>query len=115
MTNDTSGIDGPPTSSQVCWWEVYEFAARMQEGIAPEGFPAAGTPAWCDLPDDDPAKLAAVLDSGVHHALRVETAQEAAAEASRSISAAVDWAAVGRRTQDQDEWYMSHPWMRRVI
>jgi hypothetical protein len=53
-----------------------------------------GTAAWRALPDGDPAKLAAVLDGGRHHALRVELAQTARAEASRDISAVADWPAI---------------------
>lgn len=55
-----------------------------------------GTPAWCLLGDADPAKLAAIYDAAQHWALRVESAQEARAEASRDVSGSADWAAVAR-------------------
>jgi hypothetical protein len=75
----------------VDWWAVHQYVARL---IAVEDWPLAGTPEWCALNDSDPRKLAAVMDFGQHHALRVETAQAALAEASRAIAAAVDWTAV---------------------
>ncbi|GAB4597522.1 hypothetical protein MOKP4_38400 [Mycobacterium avium subsp. hominissuis] len=51
----------------------------------------AGTPAWQNLPEGDPAKLAAIYDAAQHHTLRVDAAQAALAEAAQDISAAVDW------------------------
>lgn len=53
-----------------------------------------GTPAWCSLPDDHPAKIAAIYDAAQHWALRVETCQRAECEASQAISAAANWAAI---------------------
>ncbi|OBI08657.1 hypothetical protein A5715_00630 [Mycolicibacter heraklionensis] len=65
-------------------------------GINPAAVLAAGTPAWCALDDQHPDKLAAVLAAGVHHALRMDLSQEAAADASKAIAAADDWPAVAR-------------------
>jgi hypothetical protein len=76
-------------------------------------WPAAGTPAWCDLPDDDPAKLAALLDAAQHWALRVETCQQAQCEASHDISAAYDWGAIARRLRDEAEFYRQKPYLKR--
>lgn len=83
-------------SRAVAWWPVHEFIAAIvaQAGTTP---PAAGTPAWMALADGDPAKLLAVAIAGEHHVLRVETAQEALAEASKSVAAAEDWPATARR------------------
>jgi hypothetical protein len=102
------------TSSQaVRWWAVHEFIAPL---LAPVGsWPMAGTPAWCALPDANPAKIAALYSAAEHWALRVETCQQAECDASRDVSAAVNWGAVGKRIQARNDWYMSHPWMRRVI
>jgi hypothetical protein len=75
----------------------------------------AGTPAWCDLPDDHPVKWAAVLDAAQHWALRMDTCQEAMAEASKTISDAVDWPRVGREFQQRSEFYAGKPYLRRVI
>jgi len=69
----------------VSWFSVHEYVDRIFECLGIPGFPAAGTPSWCGLDDSDPVKLAGVLDYGQHHALRVDTAQEAACEASRAI------------------------------
>jgi hypothetical protein len=57
----------------------------------------AGTPEWCALGDDDPRKLAALLDSARHWALRLETCQGRLAQTSRDISAAENWSAAADR------------------
>lgn len=85
----------------VSWWEVHEFALPFLDEAG--SWPMAGSLAWRNLPEADPAKLAAVLDGGRHWALRVETAQTALAQASRDISASADWPAIARdirRRQD---------------
>jgi hypothetical protein len=82
-------------SGAVSWWSVHEHVAPFLERAG--GWPMAGTPQWCALPDDDPRKLAALLDAAQHWALRVETGQESMAQASQAISAAADWAAIARR------------------
>lgn len=74
----------------------------------------AGTPAWCDLADDDPAKINALLDAAQHHALRVEIAQEARCEASQAISAAEDWASVSEAIKAHNDFYAARPWLKRV-
>jgi hypothetical protein len=79
-------------SQQVSWWSVHEHITPLLEAIG--SWPMAGTLAWCALPDDDPVKLAALLDGAQHWALRVETCQQAQAEASREVSAAVHWSAI---------------------
>ena len=81
-------------SQQVSWWAVHEFVAAVLDQA--NGYPMAGTPAWCSLAHDDPMKLAAVLDAGQHHALRIETEQQARAEASRDVAAATDWSRVAQ-------------------
>lgn len=80
------------SSRAVAWWPVHEFIAAL---TAQAGhLPMAGTPAWCELPDDDPRKLLALAADGEHHVLRVEIAREARAEASKAIAAGADWSAV---------------------
>ena len=111
-------IPGQPdrwvTSAQsVSWWDVHLYVDRILKALGIRAYPAAGTPAWCELDDCDPTKLAAVLDYGEHHGLRVETAQVASCEASHDISAGLHWAAVGRRVKDAAEWFAAFPWMRR--
>lgn len=79
----------PTSAAAVSFWSVHE---HIEPFLAEVGsFPMAGTPAWCQLDDDDPAKLAALLDAACHWALRVETCQQALADASREVSAAADW------------------------
>lgn len=81
-------------SRQVSWWPVHEFVTAL---IAQAGTPpTAGTPAWLDLADNDPLKLIALAVAGEHHVLRMETAQEAKAEASKAVAASADWPAIAR-------------------
>lgn len=101
MTEASKGEAGPqragaPPSQQRSWWPVHEFleAVLQQANCGP--LPAAGTPSWCELADGDPRKLLAVAIDGEHHVLRVETAQEQCAEASKVIAAAVDWPQISR-------------------
>ena len=73
-----------------------------------------GSPAWCQLGDREPVKWASVLDAAQHWALRVETCQQAECEASRTISAAVDWLAVARIAKRHSDFYAARPWLKRV-
>lgn len=87
---------GAPPSQQRAWWPVHEFleAVLQQANCGP--LPAAGTPSWCEIADGDPRKLLAVAIDGEHHVLRVETAQEQRAEASKAVAAASDWPQISR-------------------
>jgi hypothetical protein len=91
-------------SRQVAWWEVHLFVLPWLEAV--ESWPMAGTPAWCELGDDDPRKWAALLDAARHWALRVETCQAALADASRAISEAADWAGIAREIRDRQNVYI---------
>jgi Protein of unknown function (DUF2742) len=82
-------------SKAVSWWSVHEWVAPLLDNL--DWWPLVGTPEWVALPDRHPAKIAAVYDAARHWALRVETGQEAVAEASQAISAAVDWEALAGR------------------
>jgi len=79
-------------SAAVSWWSVHEYVAPVLARIGE--WPVLGCPEWCALPDNDPAKIAAVFDAAQHHALRIELAQESLAQASKDISAAVDWSGI---------------------
>lgn len=81
-------------SRTVDWWAVHTFVVPLLDEAG--SWPLAGSLAWQQLRDDDPVKLAAVLDAGRHWALRVDTCQTAMAQASQGISAAADWSAVAR-------------------
>jgi hypothetical protein len=95
-TANCSGIAAAVSSQQVAWWEVHTFVAPTLSEVG--SWPTAGTPEWCSLQDDDPAKLAGLLDAAQHWALRVETAQQAQCEASRAVSAAADWSGIATET-----------------
>lgn len=86
-------------SQQVCWTTVLEFVERL--GINPTTVLLAGTPAWDQLPDEHPDKLGAVLAAGVHHALRLDLAQERRAEAGHEIADAADWSALAQRIRNR--------------
>jgi hypothetical protein len=81
-------------SQQTSWWSVHEHVAPMLEQVG--SWPAIGTPAWCQLPDDDPAKVAALYDAARHWALRLECHQFARREASRDIAAGTNWSGIAQ-------------------
>lgn len=94
----------PIGSRQVDWWSVCEFVEPLLAQVG--RWPVAGTPAWRQLDDTDPAKFAALLDAARHHALRVDTAQTALAEASHDVAGAADWAAIARDTRRRSGVYI---------
>jgi hypothetical protein len=106
-------MDSAVSSQAVSWWDVHEHVAPFLE--AAESWPTVGTPAWCATPDDDPRKMAALLDAARHWALRMDSCQEARCEASRSVSSAVDWSAVAQEIRDLREFYTARPYLKRVI
>ena len=111
-TANCSGIAAAVSSQQVAWWEVHTFVLpTLQEA---RSWPTAGTPAWCDLEDTDPRKLAALLDASRHWALRLETCQQQLAEASRDISAAADWSGIAQEIRNRSEFHALFPWMKRA-
>jgi hypothetical protein len=91
------GRDAAPASRQVAWWPVHEFVVPVLDAVGT--WPLVGTPAWCDLDHDDPAKVAAIFDAARHYALRIDTGQEQLAQASRDVSRAVDCTAIARGVQ----------------
>lgn len=80
------------SARSVSWWHVHEYVAPVLERTG--SWPMAGSPEWCALPVDSPAKIAALFDAARHHALRVEIAQEARAQASKDVAEAADWSSV---------------------
>lgn len=102
----------PATSSQqVSWWSVHEFVA---DHLQVEHWPMVGTPEWCALPDDDPAKLAALFDAAQHWALRLETCQQARCDTSRDVAEGVNWSALAREINERTDFYAARPWLKRV-
>lgn len=89
------GAGTPPSSQQIAWFECHQFLQALLEHANVGPLPAAGTPAWCELPDADPRKLIALAEAGVHHALRLDAEQTAKAQASRDISASANWRSIG--------------------
>jgi hypothetical protein len=107
--NDTALI----SSQQVSWWPVHEHVADKLAQV--QSWPTVGTPAWCVLDEDDPRKLAALFDAAQHWALRLETCQEAYADARTEISAAADWSRIAQDIRSGREFYAARPWLRRVV
>ncbi len=99
-------------SRSVSWWPVHVFIAAAVAQA--EHLPDAGTPAWCALADDDPAKLLALAAEGEHVILFREMAQEAKAEASKAVAAAADWPKVARELQQLDAARRSGARIERV-
>jgi hypothetical protein len=88
----------------VSWWSVHEHVAPLLDQVG--DWPMAGTPAWCDLDDDDPVKLVALLDAARHWALHLEINQQALAEASRDVSVAADWRSVANEIRRRRHVYI---------
>jgi hypothetical protein len=108
----TTHVTALISSQQVSWWSVHEYVA---DKLAPvQSWPTLGTPAWCLLDDDDPRKLAALVDAAQHWALRLETCQEASCEASRAVSAAADWSQIAAYIRAERDFYAARPWLKRV-
>lgn len=101
-------------SQQVSFTPVIEFwqAVVTQANVGPLPWP--GTPGWCSLADGDPRKVLALAEFGVHHAVRVEAAQTARAEASQAISGAADWPRISREVRGRSEFRAARPWAKRV-
>ncbi|WP_208859320.1 DUF2742 domain-containing protein [Mycobacterium europaeum] len=98
-------------SRTVDWWPVHLFVLPTLNEA--RSWPLAGSPAWGNLADDDPAKLASVLDGGRHDALRNDTISAALAEASKAIARSTDWSAVSRDINHRRHFYAARPWLRR--
>ncbi len=81
-------------SRTVDWWSVCMYVEPKLQEVG--SWPLAGTLTWQQLTDDHPAKIASLYDAARHHALRVEAAQAALAEASRDISESADWPQLSR-------------------
>lgn len=106
-----------PVAEAIPHQTVREFVARTHLPVGGEHL--AGTPEWNALPDDDPAKLGAVILSGLQRVLEIEVAdlhrqREASKSAAVEVSHALDWRRVAKRIRERDEWLRAHPWGRRV-
>lgn len=99
-------------SRQVAWWPVHEYVI---EHLAEQSdWPLIGTPEWCALPDDDPRKMASVLDAAQHYALYLDGKGEALAEASTAVSTAQDWNIFSTNNIQRESLYVERPWLRRI-
>jgi len=99
-------------AQQVSWWDTHVFISTLTADL---NLPPAGTPEWCAMSDADPRKLLALAVAGEHHVLRVETAQQARADASKAVAGAADWSKVAREIQHRNSFYDERPWAKRVV
>ena len=99
------------SSREVDWLAVALFVAPLIAQF--DRLPTPGTPAWCQLSDHDPAKLAACLAYVRYWAYDAASRQDAKIQASQDISAAADWSAIGRRIHQHDTFYGERPWLTR--
>jgi hypothetical protein len=111
-SNNTTCAPNFTASQQVSWAATHDFVQPYLNAVG--SWPMAGTVAWQLLGDTDPAKWAAILDAAQHHVLRMETAQEARCEASRAVSAAVDWPTVSQGIFARRAFREANPWAKRV-
>jgi hypothetical protein len=72
-----------------------------------------GTQEWTELLNNDPRKLASLLDASQHWVLRLESNQQAMADASSEVSAAADWSGIAQYIRDERGFAAAHPWLRR--
>lgn len=100
------------SSTEVSFRVVHDFVRRLIGHLT--DIPLLGTPAWCELDDDDERKLAAVLDGGQHHALRLELNQTARAEAGSDVAGAADWKAIAQEAAELAAFRKANPWSKRV-
>lgn len=89
----------------IVWQPVQAYLYRLLAGRTTHI--TAGTEAWVELPDDDPAKWIAVLTAGSRWCLQeqldqIDAFRAAAKEAAIDIAEARDWAAVAKRVRDRD-------------
>jgi hypothetical protein len=102
----------PISARSVSWWSVAEFVAPLLAHA--DSWPIAGTPAWCALPAEDPLKWLALFDAARHHALRMECAQEALADAATEISKDHDWRAISQEISQRRSFYAARPYLKRI-
>ncbi|UPG69339.1 DUF2742 domain-containing protein [Gordonia hongkongensis] len=89
----------------VNWGAVRDFVCRLP--ARPKTTIIAGSPEWCALDDDDPAKLAALITAGSRWVLETECTEiqnrrDAEKAAAVDLAQARDWAAVAQRIRDRD-------------
>ena len=66
-------------------------------------------------PTTDPQKWAALLDAAQHWALRLETCQQARADASKAVADSADWPALSWEIHQRTDFYRARPWLKRVV
>lgn len=104
------------TTDHITWEPVHAFVGRLLAGRTTTII--AGTDEWNALPDNDPAKVLAVLTAGSRWCLeqaldQLDERRATAKQAAVDISEARDWAAVAKYIRDRDQFYREHPDLRR--
>ncbi|SIS22211.1 DUF2742 domain-containing protein [Williamsia sterculiae] len=102
------------SSREVSWAAAHEqLWPVVDRGQRHGDIPIIGTPAWCELPDGDPIKVAAVYAAADQFALHLENLGTALVDASHSVSGSADWSSVARRNNNIAAFYREHPDLRR--
>ena len=99
------------TARAVNWLTVHRFVQPVLDQV--NGWPMAGTPAWCSQAHEDPRKWCSLLDGAQHHALRIELNQEALARASKDLAESEDWKAVAQELSQLQAFRAKNTWARR--
>lgn len=88
----------PLASRTITWWPVHQVVSQMAEkhgfDIVGDPLPYPGTLAWLQLPEEHPARVAALLRAADYAVLRLETEQVMRAEASKAIARSTDWSQI---------------------
>lgn len=100
---------GKPSSrhSTIASREVSATATYLQ--IAPllvDDFPECGTPAWCNLPDEDPRWWAGLVFAALQQVLTQDIRQDAEHQASQAISTTIDWSDFALKSRAHRDVYL---------
>lgn len=98
----------------VDWDQVRPYVARLVLPVSP----LAGTAPWCDLDDDDPRKIAALITAGnrwvlEEHMRQLRSPVIALKDATVALSQELPWQEVAKRIKDRDDFYRQHPDLKR--
>lgn len=104
------------TSTPIAWDPVRDFTYRVLGGRTTTI--TCGSAEWCDLPDEHPDKIVALLIAGSRWCLETELDQIDqrridAKHAAIEVATALDWTRVAKRIRDRDRFYRNNIDLRR--
>jgi len=100
----------------VNWEAVRDFVYRLP--ARPNTTIIAGSPEWCALDDDDPAKLAALITAGSRWVLEEEIDQlarrrQAQKDMALGLLETLPWAQICKQIEQRDEFYRKNADLKR--